>query len=149
MDVPALSTLLTPTLVGPDCMVDSHEVRPGLYVGCTLLLPAHRNIKVRVVNTTVEPVTKQDGTCVGNLTPVTVVDKPRVTGSDEAVSKPPPSGDATVVVDTLLLKLPDDLTQTHYNQVGGLLYEFNDIFSRGALDMGRTTLVGHTIDTGG
>ena len=53
------------------------------------------------------------------------------------------------MVDTLLSKLPDDLTQTHYTQVGGLLYEFNDIFSRGALDMGRTTLLGHTIDTGG
>ena len=36
MDVPARSTLLTPTLVGPDCMVDSHEVRLGLYVGLIL-----------------------------------------------------------------------------------------------------------------
>ena len=119
--MPARSTLLTPTVVGPDCMVDSYQVRRGLYVGRTVPPPAHRNIKVRVVNTIVEPVTIQDGTCVGNLTPVTVVDKPRVEGSDVAVCKSPPSGDATEVVDTLLSKLPDDLKQIQCNAVGGLL----------------------------
>ena len=123
-------------------------MRPGLYVGRTLLPPAHRNIKVRVVNTTVEPVTIQDGMCVGNLTPVTVVENPRIGGSAEAVSEPQPRKDVAEVVDTLLSKVPDGLTQSQRDQVGDLLYDFSDIFSRGALDMGRTTLVEHTIDTG-
>ena len=73
MNVRARSTLSTPSFAGPDCIVDSHQARPGLYVGRTLLPPAHCNIKVRVVNTTIEPVTIHDGMCVGNLTPVTVV----------------------------------------------------------------------------
>ena len=30
-EVTARSTLLTPSLVGPDCIVETHQVRPGLY----------------------------------------------------------------------------------------------------------------------
>jgi len=37
--------------------VDSHQVRPGLYVGRTLLPAAHHDLKLRMVNTTAEPQT--------------------------------------------------------------------------------------------
>ena len=43
--------------VGADWIVDSHQVRPGLYVGRTLLPAAHHDLKVRIVNTTAEPLT--------------------------------------------------------------------------------------------
>ena len=54
-DVPARSTLLSPRKIGADWIVDSHRVRPGLYVGRTLLPAAHHDIKVRMVNTTAKP----------------------------------------------------------------------------------------------
>ena len=57
VDVTAHSTLLSPRDVGADWIVDSHQVRPGLYVGRTLLPAAHHNLKVRMVNTTAEPLT--------------------------------------------------------------------------------------------
>ena len=55
-DVPARSTLLSPRKIGADwIIIDSHQVRPGLYVGRTLLPASHHDIKVRMMNTTAEP----------------------------------------------------------------------------------------------
>ena len=45
-------------------------------------------------------------------------------------------------------KLPDDLTGDQLFQVQQLLQGYDDVFSRGAFDMGRTTLVEHSIATG-
>jgi len=47
-----------------------------------------------------------------------------------------------------LLMLPEDLTEQQRNMVEDVLDELNPIFSKGPYDMGRTTLVEHTIDTG-
>ena len=145
VDVTARSTLLTPVLVGPECIVDSQQMQPGLYVGRTLMPSTHRDVKVRVVNTTVEPVAVKDGTFVGNLVPVEVV---RGTDGDNTQSEPEAREGATEVVTTLLDKLPTDFTLIECKHVSDMLFEYNDIFSRGALDMGCTTLVEHSIDTG-
>jgi len=45
-------------------------------------------------------------------------------------------------------KLPDDLTGGQLFQVQQLLQGYDGVFSHGAFDMGRTTLVEHSIDTG-
>jgi len=50
VDDTASSTLLSPSYVGADWIVESHQVRPGLYVGRTLLPAAHHDPKVRMVN---------------------------------------------------------------------------------------------------
>jgi len=76
IDVPARATLLSPRKCGADWIVDSHQVRPGLYVGRTLLPSAHHDIKVRIVNTTAEPQVLTTGTCLGNLQRVEVLRKP-------------------------------------------------------------------------
>ena len=48
----------------------------------------------------------------------------------------------------LMEKLPDDLTNSQRQQVHELLNRYDDVFSYGAFDMGQTSLVKHTIDTG-
>ena len=45
-------------------------------------------------------------------------------------------------------ELPDDLTGDQLFQVQQLLQGYDDVFSYGAFDMVRTTLVEHSIDTG-
>ena len=45
-------------------------------------------------------------------------------------------------------KLPAELTDAERQQVEKLLSDHDDILSRGPYDMGRITLVEHTIDTG-
>jgi len=52
------------------------------------------------------------------------------------------------VTQDLIHGLPDDLTDHQRSQVIDLLENYDSIFSRGPYDMGRTTLVEHTIDTG-
>ena len=45
-------------------------------------------------------------------------------------------------------KLPADVTVDQRQRVADLLSEYDDLFSRGTFDMGRTNLVEHTIGTG-
>ena len=45
-------------------------------------------------------------------------------------------------------KLPDDLTGDQLFEVQQLLQGYDYVFSYGAFDMGRTTLMEHSIDTG-
>ena len=44
--------------------------------------------------------------------------------------------------------MPKDLTSEQKQQVIDLLRDYQDVFSKGTFDMGRTTLVEHSIDTG-
>ena len=52
------------------------------------------------------------------------------------------------IMKPVLDKLPVDVTPEQRQQVINFLQEFNDMFSRGTFDMGRTTLVEHSINTG-
>jgi len=70
-DVPARSTLLSPRKIGDDWIIDSHQVRTGLYVGRTLLPASYHDVKVRMVNTTAEPQVLSRGTCLAACSPLT------------------------------------------------------------------------------
>ena len=147
-DVSARSTLLTPNLAGPDCIVETHQVRPGLYVGRTLLPSSHRDAKVRVCNTTNEPVSVADGTCIGNLSSVTVFElkaSERVNSEARPFSSVKNSENANSetgnslasnakttdeVLYSLMSKLPDDLSEAEQDKIEQLLTDFSDIFFR-------------------
>jgi len=52
------------------------------------------------------------------------------------------------IIQSTLKDLPSDITDDQRRQVIKLLQDYDSLFSRGILDMGRTTLVEHMIDTG-
>ena len=52
------------------------------------------------------------------------------------------------VIKPVLKKLPTEVTDEQQQRIAGLLEDYDDIFSRGTFDMGRTSLVEHSIDTG-
>ena len=52
------------------------------------------------------------------------------------------------IIKPVLEKLPVDVTTEQRQQVINFLQEFDDMFLRGIFNMGRTTLVKHSIDTG-
>ena len=63
----------------------------------------------------------------------------------------PASADKTLdtdVMSALLEKVPDDMTSEQRKQVHQLLCRYDDVLFRSAFDMGRTSLVEHTVDTG-
>ena len=64
---------MAPHLVEGDRIIDSCQVRLGVYVGRTLLPAGHLDIKVRMVNTSSKPQRLTNGTCLGNVSPVEVI----------------------------------------------------------------------------
>jgi len=52
------------------------------------------------------------------------------------------------IIDPVLQKLPMHVTSNQQPQVFDFLKKFDDMFSRSSYDLGRTTLVEHSIDTG-
>jgi len=120
--------------------------------------PIYTNLMIRMVNTTSSPQFLHSGTCIGSLSPVNVVDDAcagedandsRATVSEESADTPQaPSANGADVVTPLFDKLPDDMTVSQRQQVENLLHDYDDIFSKGPYDMGHTSLVEHSIDSG-
>ena len=146
VDVVSRTPLLPGRFAGP-LIVDSHELGPGVYVARTLMEEGTRDLRVRVINTTSKPHQLDEGRCLGASEPVEIVE----TTSDPAPrfdsTSPTPKANPDVIA-PLLEQLPDDLTDNQRSRVEDLLRSYDDIFSKGEYDMGRTNLVEHVIDTG-
>ena len=72
-DVTARVTLRSVRDQMKDVIVETQQLRPGLYVGRTLLSPNHRDLKVCVANTTNKPQVIPAGSYLGQAVPVTVM----------------------------------------------------------------------------
>ena len=153
IEVPARTTLLSTRAPTGDAIVETRQVQPGVYLGRTLLPPEHRGLRINVVNTTAVPRTVTAGEWLGNLQQVEVLSDlhettPAAPAAPAAARTAPASSPAnTDVVNMLMRQLSDDMDTEHRRQVGQLLYEYQDIFSTSAFDMGCTGLVKHEINT--
>jgi len=65
VDVPSRTTLLSMKTPADDVIIETRQLRSGLYVGRTLLPTAERCLKVCVVNTTNRPHMLAAGTLLG------------------------------------------------------------------------------------
>jgi len=72
-NIVARITLLSVHDSTKDVIVETHQLKPGLYVGRTLLAPQHRDVKVRVADTTSKPQLISVGSCLGQAVPVTTM----------------------------------------------------------------------------
>ena len=150
-NIVARITLLSVHDSTKDVIVETNQLKPGLYVGRTLLPPQHRDVKVRVANTTNKPQLISAGSCLGQAVPVTILTASETdAASAGATSMEPLRFDATLsdIVESTIENLPDDITVQQRQEVVKLLHEYDDLFSKGTFDMGRTTLIEHSIDTG-
>jgi len=142
-EVMARVTLPSTQKSSGDAIIDAKKFRPGHYVARTLLPESHRDVKIRIANTTSKPL----DACLGQALPVTNVIQvnSNLRNTTEATSCDQLPAD---IVDPVLQKLPPDVTPNQRDRMVDFLEEFDDMFSRGTYDMGRTNLVVHTIDTG-
>ena len=131
-----------------DTIVETSRIRPGVYVGRTLLPLTHRDIKVHVANTTNKPQTVDKGSCLGHPAAVTVLESDEIDRSNTKLNDTVPSTDLNELIDPVIKNLPEEISAEQRDKVIDLLTEYDGIFSRGLLDMGRTNLIEHTIDTG-
>jgi len=147
VDVSARMTMLSMKTPTDDVMIETRQLRSGLYVGRTLLPTAERCLKVCVANTTNRPQMLAAGTLLGRPVVVSTMEDERPTlktATQDAVNAEPVSA----ITEPVMSKLPPEVTAEQRQQVEDLLREYSDTFSTGTFDMGRTTLVEHTIDTG-
>jgi len=87
--------------------------------------------------------------CIGNLQPVEVCQGARVALVNTAKTEDGVTNLETVdPVPKLLKSLPSELSDEQREAVADLLHRYEDVFSRGKFDVGRTHLITHHIDTG-
>ena len=90
-NVTARITLLSTSEPQEDSVVEARQLKPGLYVGRTLLPKRHRDVKVTVANTTNKPQPISPGNSLGQILCVTVL--PEKTGSIESTDCQEPALD--------------------------------------------------------
>jgi len=150
VDVPVRSTLRSVRVSeGEHWLLESRQLRPSVHLARTLLPDKHRDISVRVVNTTSEPQVLRHDMCIGNLAQVEVCKDARaaaVNASDPEVNVL--NSEVVDPVSKMLQSLPPELNDEQREAVADLLHKYNDVFSKGEFDVGRTHLITHHIDTG-
>ena len=119
VEAPVRSTLSSLTAPTGSKMVETREVKPGVYIERALLTPEHRGQTVSIVNTTETPMVLKSGTWLGNLCPVEVVNCPEV--PEEALRL----GDRSRQV--FSEGLPKDLTPTQHRQVTELTVSYTHL----------------------
>lgn len=114
-------------------------------VGKTLVNAQRDYIPVRMVNLTNEPRQITSGIEVATCEPVESIVHPTSSPLSEPTS--PDEGLPEHLKD-LYLRSATGLTDDQQHQLHNLLLEFQDIFSRGPHDLGRTGVTKHKINTG-
>jgi len=122
-------------------MVDATELRPGLMVARSILPERLNDVPVRVANLSPEPVQLRAGSVIANLQNVDVHCE---TGMDE-VEAP---NDLIELIDGMVDSTHESVQTTDRQTLRDLLMEFSDVISLGEYDLGRTTKIRHSIDTG-
>jgi len=106
MNLTARRTLLSMRDVHRDVIVESHELKPGVYVGRTLFPTEHRDLKVCMANTTNKTQLIAPGTCLGHAVSAIVVSDATPVSADSGGT--PAMADDTL--ESVLEKLPGDVT---------------------------------------
>ena len=119
-------------------VTEPRTLQPGIYVSQSLVPDRHKNIVVRVVNTTDEPRLIKQHTFIASAEPaiVPVQCKPEMEPGEHFASR------------KLLDKLPVELSVDQRTQISALLTKYETAFSQHEYDIGKTHLVEHSIDTG-
>jgi hypothetical protein len=111
---------------------EAKVLAPGVYSSHTLLKgDQYTGLAVRVLNITSRPVRITEGRDLGYLSPV---QPPEQIAMDDSEAE--------------LIKLPDELTPKQHAQAVSFLAKYKDIMSTSDLDIGRTHLIEHEINTG-
>jgi transposase InsO family protein len=130
-------------------------LQKGMYVAGTLI-PEKRlcDIPVRVINITQEPVHLSAGRKVTELqavTPIGPLDESNVTVTTPHINNgdAPSDQELPEFVEKLLEEVHPSVPKAIVGQLKDLLLEYHDVFSKSELDLGRTNIVQHHIDTNG
>ena len=123
-------------------MTNPKSIQKGVYLSSTMLPTALHDISVRAVNTLNEPRMIRRETYLGELSPVCNFEKlGQPSEPVDLTTKEPAS-------QTIINSLPDKSSDSQRRKVTDMIRSYEDVFSQGEYDIGKTHLVEHVIDTG-
>lgn len=150
-NIPARIAISKPNYYISETLMESKQLKSGVYVGRTVLPSGSRHdIRVCLLNVTAQEQRVFKDQCLG---PALLVTK-SISGAepDDFRSSEADINSPTAVTDELFTKIidkfPKELSTEQKEAFVSLLRKFTDIFSRDDYDIGRTPLVEHYIDTG-
>jgi transposase InsO family protein len=125
----------------------------GLLIGHVLTKPGTKGVPVRVMNPTAEDVYLRKGTCLGQLWPVEPEEViiPQLGARVNACSTPQHPLSSTQLpehLQELFNRSTEGLTESEKCDLAILLRKHAALFASHPLDLGRTSVVSHSIDTG-
>ena len=144
VDVAARATITSARRVKSDWALESHQVQSGIYAARTVLPSEHHGLHVRLINTKLEPQIVKNGTFLGAMSPVEVLEATETRQKDDNAV----NDEVLKVVNELLSHIPAEINVCQREQIRVLLEKNADILSLNEYDVGRTTLVQQTINTG-
>src|SRR6218665_1699199 len=141
LDVPVKTVYGNLSSIAPAWMTEAKELEPGVHLARVVVDDSAETTQVRIVNLTDGPVRLGKDRLLGGLHPVEIETKGKCDRSRE------PTGEVSPV-DALMNDLPEEVTGDVRAQLRDLLEEYRDVLSVSELDLGRTTVTMHKIDTG-
>ena len=115
----------------------------GLMVGRGVVSPGDGVVPISVINASDKPYTVKRGTVLAKMVRVGEED---VCG--KGVGREATNGELPEYLEELAEKSTEGMVEEDREKVMALLIKYQDVFSSGEYDIGRTTLVKHSIDTG-
>jgi len=127
------------------------ECKDGLLVARSIMPNRVKELPVRVMNVTEEPVKLSRGTFITGLQPVTPVQTERQEmstvqghGGDDKKSQ----ATDEEIIEIVMAKVHESVSQDTRERLTAMLHKYSSVFSKGDWDLGWTDIVTHNIDTG-
>lgn len=112
-----------------------------------IVIPENNYIPVRIANFSSEPARLKPGQVIGWFYPLESINTVNLNVS--CVANKPESNAETINNLIEKLKIPEiNIPETDRDRLVGLISEYSDVFSQDQYDLGRTSIVEHSIDTG-
>jgi len=119
------------------------ELRNGINVACAILPERLNDLPILVLNSSAQPCEIQADTI---LTELSLADCGG--GNDDEVLTTPDGDRSYLHLSKLLEGVDDDVTEDQHNKLIQIVRKYADVFSKGKLYLGETSLAAHQIDTG-
>ena len=120
------------------------ECKPVVHTACSLIPNRSMNIPVRILNVKQQPQTIEKGAYLTTVQEDTLLNSetsPEVISEDRRAK-------INVHIDNIIGQVDPDVDDDHKLKLRQLLEEYQDIISSDEIDLGKTDLVEHRIDTG-
>ena len=118
------------------------QIKDGILVARTIVPNRASDLPVRVMNTTHAPVMISKGTTISELQPI----EPVIARS--AAEETRSTAMSAQVIEDMMSHVDSSIPEGTRAELRCVLEEYSDVFSKDEWDLGRTSLVTHSIDTG-